>query len=63
MVRQIGAIAGEWDRICDEAKLSQTENSLFACRQSLNTYCTHDIGKQSTTLHEVFEAARAKIST
>lgn len=63
MVQQITAISGEWDRVCDEAKLSQTDKNLFAGRQFLNAYCIQDLGKQSATLRGVFEAARAKIST
>jgi serine/threonine-protein kinase HipA len=63
MVKQITTIAGEWDRVCDEAKLSQTDKSLFAGRQFLNAYCIQDLGNQSATLREAFEAARARIST
>ena len=63
MVKQITTIAGEWDRVCDEAKLSQTDKSLFAGRQFLNAYCIQDLGNQSATLHKAFEAARTKIST
>ena len=63
IVQQITAIAGEWDRVCDEAKLGQTDKSLFAGRQFLNAYCIQDLGNLSATLREAFEAARAKIST
>lgn len=63
MLQQIAAIADDWDRLCDEAKLSQTDRNLFAGRQFLNAYCIQDLGNRSTTLREVFEAARAKIST
>jgi serine/threonine-protein kinase HipA len=63
MIKQITTIAGEWDHVCDEAKLSQTDKSLFAGRQFLNAYCIQDLGNQSATLREAFEAARAKIST
>ena len=60
--KKISTIAGEWDRICDEAKLSQTDKSLFAGRQFLNAYCDQELGKESAALREVFETARAKIS-
>lgn len=58
---QISIIAGEWDRICDIAKLSQTDRSLFAGRQFLNTYCAQGLGKEQAALSEAFEQARAEI--
>ncbi|MDZ4394066.1 type II toxin-antitoxin system HipA family toxin [Cypionkella sp.] len=60
--KQITAIAGEWDSICDIAKLSQTDKSLFAGRQFLNAYCTQGLAKEQAALREVFEQARAQIS-
>lgn len=63
MLQQIAAIADGWDRFCDEAKLTETDKSLFAGRQFLNAYCIQDLGNQSASLREAIEAARAKIST
>lgn len=62
MLQQITAIAAEWERVCDEAKLTETDKKLFAGRQFLNAYCIQDLGNQSATLREAFDAARAKIS-
>lgn len=59
---QITIIAGEWDSICDIAKLSQTDKSLFAGRQFLNAYCAQGLGKDQAALREAFEQARTKIS-
>ena len=59
---QITTIAGEWDRICDMARLSQTDKRLFAGRQFLNAYCTQSLGGGHAALREVFEQVRAKIS-
>lgn len=59
---QITTIAGEWDSICDIAKLSKTDRSLFAGRQFLNAYCAQGLGRHQAALREVFEQARAKIS-
>jgi serine/threonine-protein kinase HipA len=58
---QISIIADEWDRICDTAKLSQTDRSLFAGRQFLNAYCAQGLGKEQPALSEAFEQARAEI--
>lgn len=63
ILQQITAIAAEWERVCDAAKLTQTDKNLFAGRQFLNPYCVQDLGNQSAPLREAFEAARAKIST
>lgn len=61
--QQIGTIAGEWDGICQEAKLSQTDKSLFAGRQFLNACSVEGLGKEHSALRDLSEQARAQISS
>jgi serine/threonine-protein kinase HipA len=61
MLQQITTIASQWDQFCDEAKLSETDRSLFAGRQFLNTYCAKGLGKEAAALREMFEVAQARI--
>lgn len=61
MLQQITTIASQWEQFCDEAKLSETDRSLFAGRQFLNTYCAQGLGKEAAALRETFEAAQARI--
>ncbi len=60
---QITTIAGEWDAICELAKLTETDMNLFAGRQFLNAYCTEGLGEEYAALIERFEHARAFITT
>ncbi len=61
--QQIAAIAGEWGGFCEEAKLTETDKSLFAGRQFLNPYCTVGLEDARTALIERFVYARGQISS
>ena len=55
--QQIATIAGEWDSICERAKLPETDKKLFAGRQILNAYCIEGLNNHGA-LHDAFRAAR-----
>ncbi|TVS19132.1 MAG: type II toxin-antitoxin system HipA family toxin [Gammaproteobacteria bacterium] len=58
---QIATIAAEWDSICERAKLTETDQKLFAGRQFLNAYCIEGlIGHHA--LKNAFRDARAALS-
>lgn len=59
---QIATIAGEWDAMCDHAKLTETDKNLFAGRQFLNPYCTDGLGAEHAALIEHFDQARAQLT-
>ncbi len=54
---QISTIAGEWDAICDHAKLTGTDKSFFSGRQFLNPYCIEGLDGHEA-LEDAFLAAR-----
>ncbi len=59
--QQITTIATEWDSICEDAKLTETDQKLFAGRQFLNAYCIEGlIGHH--TLQNAYRDARAALS-
>ncbi|MFC2966852.1 type II toxin-antitoxin system HipA family toxin [Acidimangrovimonas pyrenivorans] len=60
--QQIATIAGEWDAMCDHAKLTETDKNLFGGRQFLNPYCTDGLGAEHEALIERFDQARAQIT-
>lgn len=58
---QFATIANEWKKLCEEAKLTETDRKLFAGRQFLNSYCVEGLGAEHSALLEGFEAARAQL--
>jgi serine/threonine-protein kinase HipA len=56
--QQIVTIAGEWDAICDIAKMTETDRKLFAGRQFLNPFCLVGLTEHQG-LQDAFLAARA----
>lgn len=58
---QLEVISGEWDGLCEVAKLTKTDRNLFAGRQFLNSYCVAGLGAEHRTLLERFEAASAQL--
>ena len=58
---QLATIAREWNGLCEEAKLTETDRKLFAGRQFLNSYCVEGLGGEHSALLEGFEAARAQL--
>ncbi|GEN29196.1 phosphatidylinositol kinase [Halovibrio variabilis] len=58
---QLATIASEWNGLCEEAKLTETDRKLFAGRQFLNSYCTEGLGLEHSALLEGFEDARAQL--
>lgn len=58
---QLATIASEWSRLCEEAKLTETDRKLFAGRQFLNSYCGEGLDAEHSELHEGFETARAQL--
>ena len=59
--RQFATIASEWSRLCEEARLTETDRKLFAGRQFLNSYCGEGLGAEHRALLEGFEATRAQL--
>jgi len=59
--QQIATIANKWAGLCEEAKLTETDNKLFAGRQFLNPYCIAGLGDEHAALIGRFEDARARI--
>lgn len=57
---QISTIAGEWNAICDHAKLTETDRKLFAGRQFLNTYCIEGLDGHDA-LRDMFLAAKGAL--
>ncbi|PZX05555.1 type II toxin-antitoxin system HipA family toxin [Celeribacter halophilus] len=57
---QISTIAGEWNAICDHAKLTETDRKLFAGRQFLNTYCIEGLDGHAA-LRDMFLAAKGAL--
>ncbi|MEX1216653.1 type II toxin-antitoxin system HipA family toxin [Saccharospirillum sp.] len=58
---QFATIASEWNRLCEKAKLTETDRKLFAGRQFLNSYCVEGLGADHSALREGFETARAQL--
>ena len=56
--QQVVTIAGEWDAICDIAKMTETDKKLFVGRQFLNPYCLDGL-ESHQSVQEVFLTARA----
>ena len=57
IAEQIATIAAEWESICARAKLTETDQKLFAGRQFLNAYCIEGLtGHQA--LQDAFRTAR-----
>ena len=54
---QIATIAAEWGSICDRAKLTETDQKLFAGRQFLNAYCIEGMD-QHQALQDAFRTAQ-----
>ncbi len=54
---QLRCIGKNWNAVCDEAALSQTDKNLFAGRQFLNPYCIEGLN-ENTALKATFLAAR-----
>lgn len=59
--QQITTIAGEWEGVCQEAELSETDKKLFAGRQFLNAYCMTGLPEKYTALIRLFERSRSHI--
>ena len=60
---QIATIANEWDRVCEEARLTETDERLFAGRQFLNAYCVDGLEESHAGLAETFIHARTRIAS
>lgn len=58
---QLTTIASEWNGLCEEAKLTETDRKLFAGRQFLNSYCVEGLGAEHSALLEGFKATRAQL--
>lgn len=58
---QLVTIASEWDRVCEQAKLTETDRRFFAGRQFLNSYCVEGLGAAHSTIRDGFAAARAQL--
>lgn len=61
IIEQLTTIADEWDGVCEEAKLTETDRNLFAGRQFLNPYCDEGLGAEHSDLAERFAAARVQL--
>lgn len=59
--QQITTIAGEWEGVCQEAELSETDKNLFAGRQFLNAYCIEGLPEKYAGLIRHFERSRSHI--
>ena len=59
---QIATIANEWDRVCEEARLTETDERLFAGRQFLNAYCVDGLGESRAAVAKAFGHARRQIA-
>jgi serine/threonine-protein kinase HipA len=59
--QQINTIAGEWEGVCQEAELSETDKNLFAGRQFLNAYCIEDLPEKYAALNRLFDRSRSHI--
>lgn len=55
--QQITTIAKTWQAICDDAKLSPVDRTLFAGRQFLNSYALENLTGHKA-LHDAYRAAR-----
>jgi serine/threonine-protein kinase HipA len=49
----IGVIKENWDRVCDEAELNETDRTLFWGRQFLNPYAFYDLSGEEEYLREL----------
>lgn len=58
---QLITIAGAWNGVCEQAKLTETDHRLFAGRQFLNSYCVEGLGVAHSTILDGFAAARAQL--
>ncbi|GAA5172793.1 MULTISPECIES: type II toxin-antitoxin system HipA family toxin [Halomonadaceae] len=58
---QLLTIAGAWDGVCEQAKLTETDRRLFAGRQFLNSYCVEGLGAAHSTIRDGFAATRAQL--
>ena len=61
ITQQIITIAGEWDAVCDLAKLSATDKSLFGGRQFLNPYCIEGLSSDHDALTNQFVGSRTQL--
>ncbi|WP_180899966.1 type II toxin-antitoxin system HipA family toxin [Martelella soudanensis] len=59
---QITTIANEWHRVCEEARLRETDAKLLAGRQFLNAYCVDGLGESRVALAKAFSHARRRIA-
>ena len=58
---QLRRIGENWNAVCDEAKLTETDKSLFAGRQFLNPYCIEGLN-ENKSLKEAFLSTRATLT-
>lgn len=58
---QLMTVAREWNLVCEEAQLTETDRKLFAGRQFLNSYCIEDLGTKYDELREGFREAQAQL--
>ncbi len=60
--QQIVTIAGEWDAICDIAKMTETDQKLFAGRQFLNPFCLVGLTKQEGLRNTFMDCRQGLVS-
>ena len=62
VVHQVAVIGENWGRVCDEAKLSETDRALFWGRQLLNPFAFDDLENDAAHVKYVAsELRQAKI--